>query len=1252
MADSDNVAENFRFWAFISYSSKDAAVAKKLHKALETYSIPRDLCGRPGRDGVIPKKLFPIFRDRDELPLASDLGSTIEDALKASRYLIVLCSKRSAQSRWVNEEVRIFKKLGREDRILALIVDGEPSASNTPGQEGEECFPEALRYKVDAAGNITNEPTEPIAGDLRKGGDGWTVAFLKAMAGITGLGYNSFAQREKKRKRVRQVVTGLAAVALLAGGFSYWDYVRVKTHYYEGFVLRRGVPEGYGELTSDSAKKRFMALKIEESRRKVRKVSGVNGEGFPGQLSMVDASYVDGAEFGFPPTVATVEVEYREDGGVAQHRFYDMMGRALMQHVYSQDQKSVEVRSAAGEAAQTMKADFGSVSRRGSGAKVGKQEDTGKTEIARWSVVYDGAGFVVEKSYGNAWGSPTADQDGKATVRYTRDARGHATGESSLGLDGQPVVEVGSQVASLKQEFDARGRLSSISFLDRNGQPVIGPNDYATETLEYDKNGNVIGRIFRDVAGQPVMRKDRFAIFHASYTPDGKCWSKKYMDTADKPVMVPSFGVHEFRYGYDKMGRENEVTCFDEKGQPVVSGEGYHKLVVDLNEKGQATRSRVYGAAGEPILHTQEFWHRQDYVYDATGNLVENSFWGTKDQPILGKDGIHRTTWKFDRQNRCISWNAFGTDGRPCLGSDGVHGGIITYDNRGNISRWAYLGVKLEPVLNTSGHHIYKQLFDEKGSLLEVSYWGREEEPVVDKESRIHRITYTYNSRGQQSEKRTFDVNDQPAYDAEGGYHKVKTEYNKAGLVSRESYYDGEGKPVNLRKEGYQSRTLEYDLQGNILLEEYTNAEGKKCIRADGYHRLVQTFDARGNETSESYYGVRGEPVNRLATMIQRYEWEYDAAGRLVVERYKDASGKSAPMKGLIYHQTRNTYNAEGRVESTTYLDGKGQPVADKEGGYAMVRWTYDERGRKISSSYFDAELKAVQLRDQMYHKAVSSWDALGHETETRYYDVDGNPAECANGFAIYQAEYDARGFLSVRTYFNSQGKPVLNESILAHKITQVCDDRGNVLEESYFDTEGKPTLSQSGIHRVTQTFDALGNELEERYYGISGEPVAVNETHLFKQTYDAFGQVLESLWFGMGDEPVENDKGYHRCIYGYDAAGNVVMTAYFSKDGKPAAEFENAVHCIRRKFDERNQMIEIFYEDGDGKPQLSNQGYAMQKVDYDARGNLSEISYYGTQGEHVLYEGAARKIGRYDQETNELLEVLSYDLDGNLVEQ
>jgi hypothetical protein len=130
-----------------------------LHRALETYRVPKPLVGHPIERGYpVPARIFPIFRDREELPTAVDLGEIINHALEQSRYLIVICSPHSAQSQWVNEEIRTFKRLGRENRILCIIVDGEPNASDgKPGfGRDAECFPEAVRFKRVASVSVRN----------------------------------------------------------------------------------------------------------------------------------------------------------------------------------------------------------------------------------------------------------------------------------------------------------------------------------------------------------------------------------------------------------------------------------------------------------------------------------------------------------------------------------------------------------------------------------------------------------------------------------------------------------------------------------------------------------------------------------------------------------------------------------------------------------------------------------------------------------------------------------------------------------------------------------------------------------------------------------------------------------------------------------------------------------------------------------------------------------------------------------------
>ncbi|HUA80070.1 MAG TPA: toll/interleukin-1 receptor domain-containing protein [Dyella sp.] len=205
-----------RYRAFISYSHQDKSWAAWLHKALETYAIPKQLVGRSNATGVVPKRLAPIFRDRDELASATDLGRKVNEALAQSENLIVICSPRSAASRWVDEEVLAFKRLGRSERIFCLIIDGEPNASTLQGRETEECFAPALRYRLGSDGTLTRDQTEPIAADARPGKDGKTNAKLKLIAGLLDLDFDALKRRELKRRYRRMAALATLALVVMA----------------------------------------------------------------------------------------------------------------------------------------------------------------------------------------------------------------------------------------------------------------------------------------------------------------------------------------------------------------------------------------------------------------------------------------------------------------------------------------------------------------------------------------------------------------------------------------------------------------------------------------------------------------------------------------------------------------------------------------------------------------------------------------------------------------------------------------------------------------------------------------------------------------------------------------------------------------------------------------------------------------------------------------------------------------------------
>jgi len=215
----DGRSERFKYWAFISYSHADTHWGDWLHKKLENYRVPHSLAGKPSRDGKVPRRLFPIFRDREELPVSADLGANLKNSLERSRYLVVICSPQAAQSHWVNEEIRHYKSHYGEDRLLCLIVSGEPNAITNPDLE---CFPPAVRYRVLPSGELTTERTEPIAADARPHADGARRAKFKLLAGLLAVNFDELWHREQRRQ-IRKAIqySGIISCLIVMGAIAW-----------------------------------------------------------------------------------------------------------------------------------------------------------------------------------------------------------------------------------------------------------------------------------------------------------------------------------------------------------------------------------------------------------------------------------------------------------------------------------------------------------------------------------------------------------------------------------------------------------------------------------------------------------------------------------------------------------------------------------------------------------------------------------------------------------------------------------------------------------------------------------------------------------------------------------------------------------------------------------------------------------------------------------------------------------------------
>ena len=204
----------YKYFAFISYSSKDRAWGKRVQKKLESYRMPATLCSEHGWER---KPMSPIFVDKTDIQ-PGPLDAELQERLKASRHLIVICSPNSAKSKWVGQEIAYFHSLGRTDDIHFFIVDGVPHSGN----EETECFnpivdilglPEILGANIHE--KVYRRPW------LNK-----ERAYVQLITKLLGVEFDSIWRRHKRLLIEKCSAGALGAVAVLSAMLGVWNNSR------------------------------------------------------------------------------------------------------------------------------------------------------------------------------------------------------------------------------------------------------------------------------------------------------------------------------------------------------------------------------------------------------------------------------------------------------------------------------------------------------------------------------------------------------------------------------------------------------------------------------------------------------------------------------------------------------------------------------------------------------------------------------------------------------------------------------------------------------------------------------------------------------------------------------------------------------------------------------------------------------------------------------------------------------------------
>jgi hypothetical protein len=284
--------ETNRYSAFISYRHmpRDRQWAMRIMRELETYRTPKALQGE-----AFPDRIGHLFRDEDEIPASTDLSDQIKDALARSDYLIVVCSPDTPASRWVRREIELFQEMGKSDRIMPLLIAGEP----------EESFPPELRrrrvavVREDGGTDFVWEEVEPVAADVRPRKDeskGKTErrALLRLAAALLGCRFDDLARRDEERRRAklrRQLGVGAAGAALAGlGGLWWWDAnVRLRSVYCSAYAERFGVPQCVGQLDEASRQRLGRFYQLTQQGGRVLTMKQMNSSGT--QVAETDSFY-------------------------------------------------------------------------------------------------------------------------------------------------------------------------------------------------------------------------------------------------------------------------------------------------------------------------------------------------------------------------------------------------------------------------------------------------------------------------------------------------------------------------------------------------------------------------------------------------------------------------------------------------------------------------------------------------------------------------------------------------------------------------------------------------------------------------------------------------------------------------------------------------------------------------------------------------------------------------------------------------
>lgn len=970
MTEKNEISEeNYKYYAFISYSRKDERMARWIQKKLEAYRLPTVL---QRQHKNLPKKLK-IFRDKTDIGIGDSVENAISRELADSKKLIVICSPNSACSNWVDLEITNFLNLGRTPNdILPFVIKGIIDA-----QSKQNCYtPKLLELNINAADSTHEKKAN---------------AFIRLLSSLLEIKYDDLMRRERVRSIRKKIRWGL-----LAAFVSFCILVSVPyTVYYKDYTTKWGEPVGIEKIPKHKLKSYYEYYAITKQYLKTIQLVHKNSMGIPVEESselerqnrpMKARYYYEGDSKFLKQVIYTI----RPNDLTGSKRDYQIIlsytwnanhSFANIDFYYNSDEHIPA--SISNDILSDKNMYYADVSFLTTQQKAAESADyypeivflEESSAIFRHKAYYDEQGFNTSVFFYNKNNQPVCDKNGINGYKIKHDKMGRITLES-YNFD---VFQKNSDIASKEYRYDEKGNLTSVLFhpvsvLQKSRVQNNTKRGFAYKKILWNEDGTCKEIAFFDGDKNPTEIEYSESIFTHSgnalfFTYDHNMLREKTTSLYnDGSKGIAEYDLHkklglitEYKYSlndkltnwytlrYDDDAKVSEIIQYNEMG----------------NKKYIENIRYSYDSGGNLFVESQisqgdDSWQDVD-IFDKCGRLIENKY--------IRPQYVVQAKINYVGDNRSICY--FENNEYFVPKSKGYARADFTFNNNGRLVYAAFKDAEGNPTeckLFDLGFATYTATYSANNNLLREEFFNENDEYITSP-----RNCYAYYIA-------ETDIDDNflregTHYSADGRKCDYFTYSKKANGEVIVDFYDSDlGKKT--KQILYTDNTIKYEHtinylnNGNYEVYQETsvgNLVGYGIFSSDG--NLVDSLD-KGYAYMLSEGGDDGSIVIR----------HFSSKNICVSETYYDSNEK--PIKAINYDE------AEKIAKYVAY-----DYEYKKDGSYMQIRRIYIDdienlqNPNSIFITYFNKYAER-ELNDEGWSEKRIFYDA--DLVTTEYYDIEG----------------------------------------------------------------------------------------------------------------------------------------------------------------------------------------------------------------------------------------------------------------------